>query len=141
MCKNKFYVCNYSTVWFTLRFVNLFFEVSPVCSVPTRYADRRRARQTSAELSTMARNAKFCPKIRIFGLFEFLDFKYLILVGSFLRKFLDFKAKISKQKKTFFRNKLNQKKTKSYFLKKINPKMFKICLIQYRYMLYIYVFI
>ena len=46
--------------------------------VPTRYADRR-APQTAAELSTMTRNAEFCPKILIFGLFEFLDFKDLIL--------------------------------------------------------------
>ena len=32
------------------------------------------------------------------------------------------RIKFPKQKKTFFRNKLNQKKTKSYFLKKIKLK-------------------
>jgi hypothetical protein len=31
MCKNKLHVCTYSTVRFTLRFVNLFVEVSRVC--------------------------------------------------------------------------------------------------------------
>ena len=46
--------------------------------VPTSYADRL-VPQTAAELSTMTRNAEFCPKILIFGLFEFLDFKDLIL--------------------------------------------------------------
>ena len=33
MCKNKFYVCTYSTIRFTLRFVNLFLEIRRVCGV------------------------------------------------------------------------------------------------------------
>ena len=32
MCKNKLHVCDYSTVRFTLRFVNLFVKVSQVCA-------------------------------------------------------------------------------------------------------------
>ena len=31
MCKNKLKVWNYSTVRFTLKFVNLFVQVSQVC--------------------------------------------------------------------------------------------------------------
>ena len=34
MYKNKLLVCTYSTVRFTLRFVNLFVEVSRVCVAP-----------------------------------------------------------------------------------------------------------
>ena len=33
MRKNKLHVCTYSTVRFTLRFVNLFVEVSRVCDI------------------------------------------------------------------------------------------------------------
>ena len=36
MCKNKLHVCTYSTVRFTLRFVNLFVVVSRVCYVTTQ---------------------------------------------------------------------------------------------------------
>ena len=33
MCKNKLLVCTYSTLRFTLRFVNLFAEISRVCAI------------------------------------------------------------------------------------------------------------
>ena len=36
MCKNKLHVCTCSMVRFTLRFANLFTEVSRVCIVSTR---------------------------------------------------------------------------------------------------------
>ena len=39
MCKNKLNVCTYSTVRFTLRFVNLFVKVSRVCGTRRRHGD------------------------------------------------------------------------------------------------------
>ena len=37
MSKNKLHVCTYSTKKYTLRFVNLFVEVSRVCGVARAY--------------------------------------------------------------------------------------------------------
>ena len=37
MSKNKLHVCTYSTVRFTLRFVNLFVKISQVCATPRKF--------------------------------------------------------------------------------------------------------
>ena len=41
--KNKLHVCTYSTISFTLRFVNLFVEVSRVCAATALCRPRRHA--------------------------------------------------------------------------------------------------
>ena len=59
MCKNKLHVCTYSSVRFTLRFVNLFVEVSRVCGVgvfkscvyPSRKWSSNYGNQRTIELS------------------------------------------------------------------------------------------
>ena len=56
MCKNKLEVCTYSTVRFTLRFMNLFIEFSQVCECDAWIMDFGKILGIDASCPSVGRN-------------------------------------------------------------------------------------